>query len=130
MAKVILMVDDDPVFHAALEAILSTRYEVRRAANGTEALASVAASHPDLILLDVMMDHLSEGFDVARTLKGDEATRHIPIVMLSGVDDVYNVRMEIHESWVPYERFLVKPVPPDELLATIDEVLRRGVSNR
>lgn len=127
MAKVILTVDDDPVFHAALEAILSTRYEVRRAANGTEALASVAESHPDLILLDVMMDHLSEGFDVARQLKGDEATRHIPIVILSGVDDVYNVRLEIHESWIPYERFLVKPVSPEKLLATVDEVLASAV---
>jgi CheY-like chemotaxis protein len=121
--KSVLLVDDDPVFVEAVSAVLETRYEVRTAANGTEALAQITAVRPDLIVLDVMMDHLSEGFDVARTLRSDPETAAIPIVMLTAVDQVYNVRMEVEESWVPCERYLEKPVPPETLLATIAELI-------
>jgi putative two-component system response regulator len=121
--KNVLLVDDDPVFVEAVSAVLETRYEVRTAANGTEALAQITAVRPDLIVLDVMMDHLSEGFDVARTLRSDPETAAIPIVMLTAVDQVYNVRMEVEESWVPCERYLEKPVPPETLLATIAELI-------
>jgi CheY-like chemotaxis protein len=121
--KSVLLVDDDPVFVEAVSAVLETRYKVRTAANGTEALAQITAVRPDLIVLDVMMDHLSEGFDVARTLRSDPETAAIPIVMLTAVDQVYNVRMEVEESWVPCERYLEKPVPPETLLATIAELI-------
>lgn len=121
--KTVLVVDDDPVFVDAITAVLETRYRVETAANGTEALAAVAAAAPDLVVLDVMMDHLSEGFDVARKLRGQESTRHIPIVMLTGVDQVYNLRLEVDESWVPCERFLEKPVSPQELLAQIADLI-------
>jgi CheY-like chemotaxis protein len=122
--KSVLLVDDDPVFVDAVSAVLESRYEVRCAANGSEALAAVRSSPPDAVILDVMMDHLSEGFDVARALKSDEATRHIPVIMLTGVDEVFNLRMEIDEKWLPYDRYLEKPVAPQKLLATLDELLR------
>lgn len=121
--KTILLVDDDDVFVEAVTAVLESRYRVRRAANGTEALRMIEEERPDLVILDVMMDHLSEGFDVARKLKGDPATKDLPIIMLTGVDQVYNVRMEVDESWVPCERYLEKPVAPDALLGHVAEVL-------
>ena len=122
-AKTILLVDDDDVFVEAVTAVLESRYRVRRAANGTEALRMIEEERPDLVILDVMMDHLSEGFDVARKLKGGPATEDLPIIMLTGVDQVYNVRMEVDESWVPCERYLEKPVAPDVLLEHVAEVL-------
>lgn len=121
--KSVLLVDDDAVFVDAVSAVLETRYQVRTAANGHEALAAIATTPPDVVVLDVMMDHLSEGFDVARALRSNEATRAIPIVMLTGVDEVFNVRMEIGESWFPYDRYLQKPVAPETLLATLGELL-------
>jgi CheY-like chemotaxis protein len=121
--KSLLLVDDDAVFVDAVSAVLETRYEVRTAANGREALAAIAAAPPDIVVLDVMMDHLSEGFDVARALRSSEASRAIPIVMLTGVDEVFNIRMEIGESWFPYDRYLQKPVAPETLLATLGELL-------
>ncbi len=121
--KSVLLVDDDAVFVDAVSAVLEGRYEVRTATNGGEALAAIAAAPPDVVVLDVMMDHLSEGFDVARTLRSSDATRAIPIVMLTGVDEVFNVRMEIGESWFPYDRYLQKPVAPEVLLATLGELL-------
>jgi len=115
--KSILLVDDDPVFVEAMKAVLETGYRVRSAANGKEAYQRIREELPDLIVLDVMMDYLSEGFDVARKLRQDPRTEAIPIIMLTGVDQMYNYRMEVDESWVPCDRYLEKPVSPDLLLA-------------
>jgi putative two-component system response regulator len=121
--RTILLVDDDPVFVDAVTAVLETQYAVRRAANGAEARRSVEEQVPDLIMLDVMMDYPSEGFDVARALQADPRTRAVPIVMLTGVDQVYNYRMETDETWVPCARYLEKPIAPDRLLAQVAELL-------
>ncbi len=121
--KTILLVDDDEIFVEAVSAVLEGRYRVITAANGTEGLARVREDRPDLIVLDVMMDHLSEGFDVARSLRNDPDLAGIPIIMLTGVDQVYNVRMEVDESWVPCEKYLEKPIAPDELLAHVAELI-------
>ena len=115
--KNVLLVDDDDVFVSALTAILESRYRVRSASNGSEALQKIREERPDLIVLDVMMDYLSEGFDVARKLRTDPATKSIPLIMLTGVDRMYDFRMEMDESWVPCDRYLEKPVSPDRLLA-------------
>jgi CheY-like chemotaxis protein len=121
--KTVLLVDDDPVFVEAISAVLETRYDVRQASNGPEALRSVAERLPDLIILDVMMDYPSEGFDVARSLHADPATKTIPVVMLTGVDQMYNYRMETDETWVPYARYLEKPITPDQLLTQVAELI-------
>jgi CheY-like chemotaxis protein len=117
--KSVLIADDDVVFVSAVSAVLQTRYEVRTAANGKEALERVREQRPDLIILDVMMDYMSEGFDVARTLRTNPDTEAIPLIMLTGVDKLYNFRLEQDESWVPCDRFLEKPIEPEALL---DEV--------
>jgi CheY-like chemotaxis protein len=124
----VLVVDDDPVFVASLESVLRSRYEVRTAANGSQALAIVEDDPPDLIILDVMMDHLSEGFDVAREIRGQKRTALIPIVILTGVDRVYDHRMEVDESWVPADRYLEKPIAPEELLGVITSLIGPGAS--
>ncbi len=121
--KSILLIDDDPIFREAISAVLESEYEIRCAENGTEGLRKVDEARPDLILLDVMMDHLSEGFDVARQLRSDEEKKTIPIIMLTGVDEFYNVRMEVDESWVPCDRYLEKPVAPEILLEQVRDVL-------
>jgi CheY-like chemotaxis protein len=123
--KKVLLVDDDEVFREAVTAVLETRYDIEAASNGTEGLQKVREAPPDLIVLDVMMDHLSEGFDVARALRTDPQTRSIPIIMLTGVDQVYNIRMETDPSWVPCDKYLEKPVSPEDLLKHVEELLER-----
>ena len=122
----VMVVDDDAVFVASLRSILSPRYEVRSAANGGEAMASIEDDPPDLVILDVMMDHMSEGFDVARELRSRPATSLIPIIILTGVDRVYNLRMEVDESWVPADRYLEKPISPQQLLDEVCELIGPG----
>ena len=121
--KTILLVDDDPVFVESISAVLESRYGVRRAANGTEAIEEVAREKPDLIITDVMMDHMSEGFDIVKKWRQNPDTKDIPIVMLTGVDQVYNVRMEVGEAWVKADRYLEKPVDPEKLLGVVGELI-------
>ena len=121
--KSVLLVDDDEVFVAATTAILESRFRVRSAKNGTEAHKRIAEERPDLIVLDVMMDYMSEGFDVARKLRNDPETKTIPLIMLTGVDERYDYREEVDESWVPCDRFLEKPVEPETLLAAVEDLI-------
>lgn len=121
--KTVLLVDDDPVFVAAVSAVLESRYRVLTAANGTQAFEKITQGHPDLIILDVMMDYMSEGFDVARKLRQDPETKSIPLIMLTGVDERYDFREEADESWVPCDRFLEKPVEPEALLAEVEALI-------
>jgi len=121
--KTILLVDDDDVFREAVSIILETRYKVQIAKNGTEALLKIEEQIPDLVILDVMMDRLTEGFDVAQKLRASDDTSSIPIIMLTGVDQVYNVRMEVGRVSVPCDRYLEKPVDPSDLLKTVAQLI-------
>jgi len=122
----VLLADDDAVFAESVVSILKTRYRVRAVVNGTEALAEVENDPPDLVILDVMMDHMSEGYDVARKLRTDPATALIPIIILTGVDRVYNRRMEVDESWVPADLYVEKPIAPEDLLQAVESLVGPG----
>ncbi len=83
----ILIVDDEPKNRSLLEVLLKPEgYLTVTANSGEEALAMVAKKPPDLILLDVMMPGM-DGYDVATKLKANPATRNLPIIMLSALDD-------------------------------------------
>ena len=77
----ILIVDDERRNRELLEVMLTPEgFFLQTAANGAEALAMVAEQAPDLILLDVMMPGM-DGYEVTSRLKGDESTRHIPVIL-------------------------------------------------
>jgi len=119
----ILLVDDDAVLVEALRAVLEQHYTVRTAYSGEEAVASVAQQLPDLIILDVMMSYISEGYDLAAMFRRGERTAHIPIVILTGVDRMFETRSRLEQSWVEVESFLTKPPDFTKLHETIESVL-------
>jgi len=121
----ILLVDDDAVFVEALTAVLATRYRVRSAADGEEAMASLAEERPDLIVLDVMLTYPSEGYDLAATLKKNPETADIPIIILTGVSRIFEVRSRLEKSWVDVESFHTKPPDFKKLIEAIETHLRR-----
>jgi CheY-like chemotaxis protein len=82
----ILVVDDDADFQEAQVTLLQAKgYTVISAPDGEQGYQKAKSHKPDLMLLDVMMTHDSEGFDLARKLKEDPATRDIPVIMITGI---------------------------------------------
>jgi len=83
LSKKILIADDEPNIVAAVEFLLQRNgYEVHVARDGEEALKLVEATHPDLVLLDVMMPQKS-GYEVCKRIRERADWRHIKIIMLS-----------------------------------------------
>ena len=117
----ILVVDDEAVNLRLIEALLAPEgYTVLCAASGPEALALAAARAPDLILLDVMMPGM-DGYQVAASLKAGAATAHIPIMMLTALDD-RAARLAGLDAGA--EEFLSKPVDRAELWLRVRNLLR------
>jgi CheY-like chemotaxis protein len=126
MAKKILVIDDDPEFVGAVSNLLESKgYAVVSASNGKEGFKKAKSMPFDLILLDVMMTHKSEGFDVARSMKADAATKNIPVVLITGIRKDMNLPFgfEADEDWLPVKTVLEKPVKPDMLLKVVEEYI-------
>lgn len=125
MAK-ILIVDDDPDLVESMKATLESHgYAVCKARNGTEGCAKAKTEKPDLMLLDVMMKHDTEGFEVAKQLKADDATRNLPVIIITGIRKAKSLpfRFEPDEDWLPVKAVLEKPVNPEDLLKHVGNVL-------
>src|SRR6478735_8567151 len=121
MSAKILVVDDTPHNVKLLADILGMKgYEVSIATNGEEALAKVAAGHPDLILLDIMMPGLS-GYDVCRKMREDPATSLLPVVLCTSLDPGQE-RVKGIEAGA--DDFLTKPINQAELFARVKSLLR------
>jgi signal transduction histidine kinase/DNA-binding response OmpR family regulator len=117
----ILIVDDERHNRELLEIMLKPDgFLLLSAASGEEALALIARQPPDLILLDVMMPGMN-GYDVAGKIKSDPATKNIPVIMLTALDD-RNARMLGLNAGA--EDFLTKPVDRPELSVRVRNLLR------
>ena len=120
MARTILVVEDEPTLRETLaEALEADGYAVVQAGDGRAALERFRDSHPDLVLLDLMLPELS-GLEVARQIRAESAT---PIVMLTARDSEVDkvVGLEIGA-----DDYVTKPFSLRELSARIRAVLRRG----
>ena len=112
----ILIVDDTPENLRLLTKILSEHgYNIRVAASGSHALATIKKEHPDLILLDIMMPEIN-GFEVCSRLKGDKDTQGIPVIFLSALHDVNDKVKAFQAGGVDY---VSKPFQEQEVLARI-----------
>lgn len=117
----ILIVDDQRPNRQLLEVMLAPEgYELSTAASGEEALAVVARQPPDLILLDIMMPGM-DGYQVAGRIKNNLATKHIPIILVTALND-HNARMLGLGAGA--EDFLSKPVDRAELTVRVRNLLR------
>ncbi|MBN1411265.1 MAG: response regulator [Spirochaetales bacterium] len=126
MGKKILIIDDDPDYIEAIESLLEAKgYSVESADNGRDGMQKAISEKPDLILLDVMMTEITEGFDLARKLKADSATGRIPVILITGIRREMHLPFGIEpdDQWLPVKAVLEKPIHPDTLLKKISEIL-------
>jgi len=121
--KTVLLVDDDETFLETTSISLEDNYNIVTAKDGSECFEKVAKEKPDLILLDVMMKHLGEGVDVAAKLKSDDKTKAIPIIMLTGVNKIYDMSTQSDTSMYKSDVWLEKPVDSDTLLAEVQKFI-------
>lgn len=129
MAKKILLVDDDRDLVESLKQALSMNgYEVEVAYSGAEGLKKLLSYHPDLMILDVMMETDTAGFEISYQIRSNredskyKAVKNVPIIMLTAINQVTNSRFSLNEeqSFLPgINDFLTKPVRIDELLEKI-----------
>lgn len=118
--KKILVTDDDPRNRKLEETLLRANgYDVRSVESGKASLEAVAVDPPDLILLDLMMPGM-DGFEVVRQLKADPATRRIPIIMVTALDDEGS-RMRLAAAGV--SEVISKPLDRWVLQACIEKLL-------
>ena len=117
----ILIVDDMPENIRLLAGILSDKgFRIRAASGGRQALITIEKEAPDLILLDIMMPGL-DGYEVCRALKEDEATRDIPVIFISALDEIGNKVEAFSSGGVDY---ICKPFQAEEVLARVSTHLR------
>ncbi len=117
----ILLVDDNEQNLELLQAYLEELpCRLVLARDGDEALKAVEQSHPDLVLLDIMMPRMS-GFQVCSRLKGNPATREIPVVMVTALNEVSDVERAVDCG---ADDFLTKPVHRLELLTRTRSFIR------
>ena len=118
----ILIVDDEPFNVDYLEQELEDmNYNIITAGNGREALDKVTNEPPDLILLDIMMP-IMDGFAVLSELKADPLLRHIPVIIISAMNDLESVVKGIKQG---AEDYLPKPFEPTLLHARISASLEK-----
>ena len=121
--KMILCIEDEQGMIELIRLILGRRgFEIRGANGGKEGLEIIRAEHPDLVLLDLMMPEM-DGWEVYQQMKADEATRDIPVIVVTAkaqsIDKVLALRI------AKVDDYIAKPFSPQELLNSVDNVLAR-----
>jgi two-component system OmpR family response regulator len=128
----ILIVDDDPDFRASTVAVLESQgYKVVTADSGREGLAKLASELPDLVILDIMMEYDSAGYEVNQAIKfREEFSRDIPILMVSSiqVDPATLFSRATEVELVTPDAYLTKPLDIPRFLEQVRALLDKRSS--
>ena len=124
----ILIIDDDPNFVEATKAILENKsYEVVAAYNKNEGMKKINSEKPDLIILDIMMEKLDDGFTICYKLKHDSELKKIPVLAISAITEKTGLKFssETNGEYFEADDYVVKPVKSDDLLERIENLLKK-----
>lgn len=122
MSKVLIVEDEANIRQLVKYNLEKESYQVIEAEDGLQGLKLAKAEKPDLVLLDLMLPQM-DGLEVCRTLKGNQATAAVPIIMLTAkseeIDKVIGLELGADD-------YMTKPFSPRELVARVKAVLRRS----
>jgi len=121
--KKILIADDETGIRLTVGRILDKDYVVLEAANGEEAVEIAKGQKPDLILMDLIMPKM-DGYAACSQIKADEATKGIPVVILTAVGNELNKKFATEMG---AEGYITKPFNIQELLDVITPLLAKGL---
>jgi CheY-like chemotaxis protein len=121
----VLVVDDEPSFREVLCRMLESAHDVREAGSGLDALRMMAEERPAVVLLDLYLPGLG-GMQVLRQMQQDPSLADVPVIVISGMDDV-ETKVSALEAGA--NDYMVKPVVREELLARIGVQVRRSAGN-
>ena len=125
----VVIIDDDPDFREFVHIVLETHgYQVHEADNAGDGLALMRAIAPDLVLLDAMMSYELAGVGAIRAVRTDPSLAHVPLILISAVLSEDEDRFLPADERNMVDRFLTKPISPDELLAEVASILRGEAS--
>ena len=123
MAKVFLVDDDVDLIQQNKMVLEENGHEVNTAYTAKEALDKLKNYTPEVMVIDVMMEHRTAGFTLAREI--GKRFSNMPLIVMSGATDKSNWMAEADETWGSVVNFLDKPVDPDELAKEVNKVLNR-----
>ena len=126
--KKVLIADDEADVHVFVDAALEEDgHQIIHASDGEEALEKVKAESPDLIILDVQMPK-KDGFLVFGELRQDDATKAIPVIMLTSVTERTGIKFDRKDMGDYYgsepEAYIDKPIDPATLRETVSKLLQ------
>ena len=123
MAHILLVDDDEDIIEMNKTVLEQRGHEVTVAYSAAEARQKILARRPDVAVLDVMMEEMTVGFDLARHLHAEMP--RLPMVMLTGIRREMNLAFsfEPDETWLPVTKFMEKPVNPRVLAEELEKLL-------
>jgi DNA-binding response OmpR family regulator len=132
MPKILVIEDEPDMVEAVRMPLEANGYEVIAALTGEEGLQKVKEIEPDLIILDVMMETTTAGFQVSLQLRSPDADseyaayRNIPILMLTAIHTTTSLRFGPDEAYLPVDDFVDKPIDPDALLEKVRALIEKA----
>jgi DNA-binding response OmpR family regulator len=120
IGKKILIIDDEPAIHRLLKVILEVEgFQIVGPEEHQKARKSIASGKPDVIILDIMMPEV-DGFEILKMLKGDQETRHIPVIVLT----VRSLKEDIEKAAsLGADCYMTKPFEPSKIVEAVHAVL-------
>lgn len=122
----ILIIDDDQDLIESVKTILTKEgFNIFSSNTGKEVKKEMLSKRPDLVIMDIMLSNMTEGFDIARELKDDDELKDIPVILMTALQLVTEFDDKRRSmDWLPGNSFIEKPFTPEDLLKKVKNSLK------
>lgn len=129
----VVIIDDNKDYLFSMETFLSRNgFIAQTASNGKDGLDLIKKEHPDVILLDVMMESMLAGLEVCKAVRSDPQLEYIPIVGISGMGEELGLEYEQYrdDEYFTPDEFVEKPVDKQHLLSVIEQAIQKAQARK